>query len=78
MPTPIAPWRLTHGPISSFQHVALRICEFPRDCRGPLKEGRLLALLPFPATVSHPTAESAANRKELLDDLYRDVGLSWR
>ena len=45
----------------------------PRDWRGPLKEGRLLILSPFPATVSRPTAESAAKRNELVADIARQV-----
>lgn len=40
-----------------------------RDWRGPLREGRLLVLSPFSETVRRATAESAAQRNELVASL---------
>ena len=45
----------------------------PRDWRGPLQEGRLLALSPFPSTQRRPTAELAARRNDLVADLAQRV-----
>ena len=47
--------------------------QVPRDWRGPLKEGMLLVLSPFSATVRRATPESAAQRNELVADLARQV-----
>ena len=41
----------------------------PRDWRGPLREGRLLVLSPFSETVRRATAETAAQRNELVASL---------
>ena len=41
----------------------------PRDWRPGLDEGRLLVLLPFPATARRPTAELAAQRNNLVASL---------
>ena len=45
----------------------------PRDWRDPLKEGRLLVLSSFPATVRRPTAQSAAQRNDLVANLAQRV-----
>ena len=49
----------------------------PRDWRDPLNEGRLLVLSPFFATVRRATAESAAQRNELVADLARQVLITY-
>ena len=38
----------------------------PRDWRDPLKAGRLLVLSPFPSSQRRPTAETAAQRNDLV------------
>ena len=45
----------------------------PRDWRGPLNEGKLLVISPFLGTVRRATAESAAQRNELVASLAAQV-----
>ena len=45
----------------------------PRDWRGPLEEGRLLVLSPFPPTHRRPTAELSAKRNDLAAALAQRV-----
>ena len=44
-----------------------------RDWRGPLKEGRMLVLSPFPASRRRTTSELAAQRNDLVADLAHSV-----
>ena len=41
----------------------------PRDWRGPLEEGRLLVLSPFPPTRRRPTAALSAQRNDLVAEI---------
>ena len=45
----------------------------PREWRGPLEEGRLVLLSPFPVSQHRPTVASAARRNELVADLARQI-----
>ncbi len=45
----------------------------PRDWRGPLNAGRMLVLSPFPSSRRRPTAETAAQRNDLVAALAQQV-----
>ncbi len=45
----------------------------PRDWRGPLEDGRMLVLSPFPEAVRRPTARLASQRNDLVAALAKRV-----
>ena len=51
----------------------IEMMRIPRDWRDPLNAGRMLVLSPFPSSQRRPTAETAAQRNDLLAALARQA-----